>query len=244
MTNAAGAIPPHFCYHPLDLVFAQKSWPFALEHRDAIAANFSAMQRDRPAIWNGRVLLMHEHTLKDGVLRGAYLETDFASLNAWRAWGWPEAGVRNCFGASVLIAADGAVLLGVMGPATANDGQAYFPCGTPDRDDLIDGRVDLEASAARELKEETGIDAHALDNAPGWIALFVPGEIVMLKIRRARDDAQTLRRRILDHLARERDPELSDVAIVRGPADVDGSMPEFVTAFLTHLWSDADLLRA
>ena len=32
---------------------------------------------------------------------------------------------------------------------------------------------------------------------------------------------RTLRARILEHLAREREPELADIRIVRGPADLD-----------------------
>ena len=39
------------------------------------------------------------------------------------------------------------------------------------------------------------------------------------------------------YLAREKEPELADVRIVRASADFDPMMPEFVPAFLTHLWS-------
>ena len=46
--------------------------------------------------------------------------------------------------------------------------------------------------------------------------------------------AEALRARILDHLAREQQPELSDICIVRGPADFDPAMPAFVTAFLAQ----------
>jgi hypothetical protein len=45
--------------------------------------------------------------------------------------------------------------------------------------------------------------------------------------------------RILAHLAREAQPELAGVRIVRSPADFDPMMPPFVTAFLTHVWSRA-----
>ena len=46
-----------------------------------------------------------------------------------------------------------------------------------------------------------------------------------------------LRARILGHLAGEAQPELSDIRIVRGPADLDPMMPPFMTAYLTHAWS-------
>ena len=54
---------------------------------------------------------------------------------------------------------------------------------------------------------------------------------------RARAPAAALRQRILAHLAREAQPELADIRIVRGPADLDPMMPPFLTAFLTHVWS-------
>ena len=88
----------------LDLTFAQKSWAFARERRAEIDAWFAARRRDNPALWSGRVLLLHDHALADGVFSGRFLETDFASFAAWRAWGAPAAAVHNCFGAAAILA--------------------------------------------------------------------------------------------------------------------------------------------
>jgi hypothetical protein len=38
---------------------------------------------------------------------------------------------------------------------------------------------------------------------------------------------------VRDYIARERQPELSDIRIVRGPRHLDAAIPPFVAAFLT-----------
>ncbi len=202
--------------------------------RAEIDAYFEALQRDKPALWNGRVLLMYRQAVSGGVFSGDYLETDYASFSAWRHWGRPPAGVHDVFGAAAVVSADGAVLLGVMGAHTFNAGRIYFPCGTPDPDDIVDGTVDLDRSVGRELKEETGLDVEEFDVAPGWIAVADGAEIAQVKVLRSREPAEALRARIREHLARERQPELADICIVRGPADFTAAMPRFVTAFLAH----------
>ncbi|MEJ2623871.1 MAG: NUDIX domain-containing protein [Pseudolabrys sp.] len=218
----------------LDLTFDPRPWPLADARRAEIDAHFAALQRDKPGVWNGRVLLMHEHRFEAGILRGRYLETDYASFTAWRAWGGGAADVHDCFGAAAIVAADGAVLLGVMGAHTANAGWIYFPAGTPDPSDIIDGRVDLDFSVRRELKEETGCDAADFTAAPGWTMVTDGGLMALIKILRSAESAETLRERVLAHLANEEEPELSDIRIVRGPADFDLAMPRFVTAFLRY----------
>ncbi len=218
----------------LHLTFAPKPWAFATERRAEIDAWFAARQRENPALWNGRVLLLHDHAMADGVFSGRYLETDFASFAAWRAWGRPTAAIRDCFGAAAIITADGACLLGVMGPHTINSGRIYFPCGTPDLDDLVGDHVDLDLSVRRELNEETGLDVAEFNAEPGWTAVFDESLIAHIKVLRSRDSATALRQRVLDYLARERQPELADIRIVRSPADFDPAMPRFVTAFLAH----------
>jgi len=216
----------------LDLVFEPKPWPFADERRSEIDAWFAEMQRAKPALWNGRVLLMHHQVIADGVFRGAFLETDYASFAAWKAWGQPRTGVHDCFGAAVVITADEAVLLGVMGSHTFNAGMIYFPCGTPDPDDIVDGTVDLDSGIRRELREETGLDAAEFEAEPGWTTVVDGPLIAHLKLLRSGEEAETLRARMMEHLVREQRPELADIVIVRGPDDFEPAMPRFVSAFL------------
>jgi hypothetical protein len=58
----------------------------------------------------------------------------------------------------------------------------------------------------------------------------------MLKIMRAREPAEMLRKKILANIASQAEPELSDIRIARGPQDAHPHMPEFVRAFLASAW--------
>ncbi|HEX2655899.1 MAG TPA: NUDIX hydrolase [Xanthobacteraceae bacterium] len=224
----------------LDLHFAPKQWPFAQARRAEIDAHFKSMQQQQSAMWNGRVLLLYESALSDGEFSGSFLETDFASFVAHRDWNFPDPQVRNCFGAGVLRAADGAFLLGVMGAHTANAGKIYFPCGTPDPRDLVEDRVDFHGSILRELAEETGLTSADFKIAPGWHVVFEGQRTAVLKVLQAKQSASEIRDRILGFIASEHQPELADVRIIRGPSDFDPMMPNFVPAFLRYLWRRGD----
>jgi 8-oxo-dGTP pyrophosphatase MutT (NUDIX family) len=119
-----------------------------------------------------------------------------------------------------------------MSAHTVNAGWIYFPCGTPDRNDIVGDTVDLDRSVARELKEETGCDISEFTADPGWTTVVDGALIVQIKLLRSTESAESLRRRMLANLAREQQPELSDIRIIRGTADFDPAMPRFVTAFL------------
>lgn len=219
----------------LELRFEERRWAFADERRADIDAHFERLRRDKP-LWNGAVLLMHEHAIEGTLLRGAYLKTDYASFLAWRDWNFPDLSIRNCFAPAALQGSDGGYVLGMMGHHTANAGKIYFPCGTPDLADVAKGKVDLEGSVRRELFEETGILADELTVDPGWYAVFAAPRIALIKPMRARDPAENLQRRIRQYIAREREPELADVYVARGPADLDPRMPDFVRMFLVRNW--------
>lgn len=224
--------PTLFRVDRLDLSFAPQPWRFADERRPEIDAFFADLQKQNPALWNGRVLLMHRHVVREGVFEGDYLETDYASFIAWRRWGAPPAGVRDCFSAAAIVSTHGAVLLGEMGPHTANAGKIYFPCGTPDPSDIVGGKVDLAWSVERELKEETGIDIGEFNVERGWVAVVDGPLIVQVKTLRSAHPAEELRARMLAHFVSEQKPELSDIHIVRGRNDYTPAMPPFVTAWL------------
>jgi 8-oxo-dGTP pyrophosphatase MutT (NUDIX family) len=221
----------------LELAFAPRPWPFALERRDDIDRHFARLRQTTPELWNGRMLMLAEHRFEGAVLRGSYLETDFASFVAWRDWGFPEAGVLNCFAMGALRSSDGAYLLGVMGPQTVNAGKIYFPAGVPDLDDIVGDRVDLARNVRREVAEETGLGPDDYRADDHWVCVQTGPRLAMMKPIHAPEAAERLRERILMHLAREPEPELADIRIVRGPADLDAMMPPFVIAFLNEMWS-------
>jgi 8-oxo-dGTP pyrophosphatase MutT (NUDIX family) len=123
-----------------------------------------------------------------------------------------------------------------MSGHTANAGKAYFPGGTPDHEDIAGDAVDLEGSVRREVEEETGLKPEDLEIDSGWYAVFAGPRTGLMKPMRAREPANIVRRRVLDHLARQAQPELSDMLIVRGPADLDSRIPDFVVALLHYRW--------
>jgi 8-oxo-dGTP pyrophosphatase MutT (NUDIX family) len=221
------------------LRFEPRPWSFAEERRAEIAAYFETVRKQNPKLWNGRVLLVHRHEHGAGVLRGACLECDFASFLAWRDWGFPDLSMRNCFGMAALRSSDGAFLLGVMGPHTANAGKCYFPAGTLDPGDIVAGQVDIESSVRKELAEETGLDAAAVDFEPDWCAVFAGARIALMKVTRSRENAEVLRERILRHIVIEPEPELADIRIVRDCSDLDAAVPAHTVAFLNYVWTAA-----
>lgn len=212
------------------------SWRFAHERRAEIDEHFAALRRLRPQLWNGRVLLLRSHAIENDVFRAEAFETDFASFIAHRDWGFPDSTVRNFYGMAALRGSDGPFLLGVMAAHTANAGMSYFPSGTPEPDDVVGGRVDLEGSVLRELTEETGLGAGEVDVQPGWTVVFAGPRIALMKAVRARETAEALQARIVAHLRGESQPELDDVRVVGTISDLDAQVPDFVRTYLLDVW--------
>jgi 8-oxo-dGTP pyrophosphatase MutT (NUDIX family) len=224
----------------LDLHLVSRAWPFADERRAEIDAYFAGLRQEKPALWNGRVLVLCEHKFDGEALSGSYLEADFASFIAWRDWAFPDRAMRNCFAHAAILSADGAFLLGEMGPHTANAGHRYFPGGTPDPSDVFDGRVELERSLYRELAEETGLTAADVHAEAHWRAVLAEPRIAMMRVLRSPEPAGSLRERILRHIGADPAPELADIHIVRDAGDLDVRVPSFVQSFLFHFWREAD----
>jgi 8-oxo-dGTP pyrophosphatase MutT (NUDIX family) len=216
----------------LDLKVRPFAWAFASERRADIEAHFAERQRERPAIWNGRVLLARNTARAGEHLAADYFETDFASFLAWRDWGFPDTSVCNGFGMGALQSSDGAFLLGEMAAHTANAGRIYFPAGTPDPGDVKDGALDIAGSIAREVAEETGLSESDYKTDPYWSCVLTGPTIAMIRILRVPMTGEALRARVEAHLAREIEPELRSVHLVRGASEIVPAMPRFVSAFL------------
>ncbi|HYF53715.1 MAG TPA: NUDIX hydrolase, partial [Salinarimonas sp.] len=135
--------------------------------------------------------------------------------------------------------ADGVFVLGVMGPHTANRGRVYFPAGTPDRSDVTpDGRVDLAGSVIRELREETGLEPAEVAVGEGWTVVRDGAAVAYMRPIALPDDGETARARIRARIAAQDEPELADIVLARGPADIDADrMPRFLQAYLAHAFA-------
>lgn len=221
----------------LDLKVQPWPWPFAQARRAEIDAHFAGRQREKPQIWNGRVLLGRDPVFTAAGLRASYFEADFAAFLAWRDWGFPDRDVFNGFGMGALRSNDGAFVLGEMGQHTANAGRVYFPSGTPDLDDISAGALDIAGSVARELTEETGLTAADYRADPHWDCVVSGRSIAMIRILHVDASGEALRARIEANLAGQVQPELCAIHLVRGVGDLTAAMPRFVTAFIEAQFS-------
>lgn len=234
MTNAGAA----FAFvDRIESSFHERDWAFARERAAEIAANWERLCAERAGVFDGRVLVVDlwdiEERGGERVLVTRHFPTNFRNFIAMRDWGFPDTGVRNCFAAAALISREGHWVLGEMGDHTANAGRVYFPCGTPDMDDVRGATVDLEGSVLRELEEETGVAPHEVTIEPGWTIIFESGRIACMKIVRSDLSTDALATRVRGFLSSERDAELSGVHVVRTRADLrPGAMPPFIVAFL------------
>ena len=221
----------------LDLKVRPQLWPFAAERRAEIDAHFAVKRHAIPTLWNGRILLARNPAFAAGRFSADYFEADFASFLAWRDWGFPDRTVVNGFAMGALRTSDGAFVLGEMSRHTANAGRIYFPSGTPDLDDISGGAVDIAGSVAREVEEETGLTPADYRAAVHWDCVVSGSAIAIIRILDVDSTGEALRAQIEANLARQIQPELSAIHLVREIADLTPAMPRFVTAFIEAQFS-------
>lgn len=221
----------------VDATFHPGPWPWAEQNRGLIDENWRRRRAEKPALFNGIVLVNTHLAFTGDLLEVRLRQTDYASFLTMIDLGFPDAGVGNCFGGAVLRACDGTILLGEMGAHTANAGRAYFPGGTLDMTDVRpDGQVDVDASIRRELLEETGLGEADVVFAEDFIAVLDGGRTALLKEARSPLSAEALRDRINTFIAAEAEPELAGVRLVRSLDDVDPAvMPAYVTGYLRQV---------
>ncbi|MGX1099789.1 NUDIX hydrolase [Amorphus sp. MBR-141] len=208
---------------------------FAATRRAEIEARWTAEVAANPALFNGTVLLFEDVALSDGTLTATGVPIDYAGFSAFKAWGGPEPRLMNLFGAAAIVSAEGHLLLGRMAQSTDDPGMVKLAGGTPDRADIVDGRVDIVASIARELAEETGLCAE--DASAGELLAHIdfPSCAIMQVLRFPASTADLVAR-MSAHLAASEAPELSGIAVARTRSDggVLGS-PRYTRAIARHL---------
>lgn len=209
---------------------------FATVRRADIEARWTKAVAANPALFNGTVLLFEDVRVEGSALTATAVPVDYATFSAFMEWGGPERRLTNLFGAAAIVSGDGSLLLGQMGPRTDDAGTVKLVGGTPDLSDIVDGRVDLFGSIARELTEETGLLAGEAEIDPElWFASDPPYGAV-IQVLRFRDDAAALAARVRDFLHNEQDPELADIVVLDAPTDpVMLDLPPYTRAIAQKL---------
>ncbi|WP_243371873.1 NUDIX hydrolase [Microvirga solisilvae] len=215
------------------------TWEWAEQNRELIAANWKRRTADKPKMFNGRVLLLNNVEFEQDLLRNTYFETDYADFVAWIDNQYPDDTIANGFAMGALRGSDGAFICGIMGAHTTNAGRIYFAAGTPDLSDLRpDGTVDLATSLIRELEEETGLregDFHVDDE---WIIVQRWPTIALMRMVTMPVTAEEGAKIIRANIAKDPEPELQDVKIVRGLEDIDPkTMPLFLQTFFEWVFT-------
>ncbi len=213
----------------LELPVIEHDWEWRGREADAIAERWARARAAKPALFDGRVLMMRGGVVTEDLYGAAFFETDFSAFLAWRDLDFPDPSVRNGFGMAALRGSDGAYVLGVMGEHTANAGQIYFPSGTPDRSDVREGAVDLAGSVERELCEETGLRAADVRFEDRWHVVDYGARTGFLRPVAVDAPAAEIAREIEARLRHEARPELAGMHVVRRRADVDPArVPDFL----------------
>ena len=205
----------------IDFRLADEVWPFAVTHREKIAAHWAEKLAEKPALWDGKVLGASHPHIENGVLTARFLTVNFSEFLAWRDWGYPDTDYFNVFGSAVITGNDGGIIYAVMGAETSNAGQIY-PCGgsLEPGDVRADGTIDVFGATARELAEETGLDAN--DARLGGDFAVRSGQLLSIaRIYRFDMPTAALALQIEDNLIRQDDRELEAVFAFTSPDELD-----------------------
>lgn len=220
----------------LDLRADQGTWTYAANHHEVIDAHWSMALKANPQFFNGTVLLLKEMTRTGDRIAAAFLPTEFKNFLYWRDEGFPaEANLRDGFGSALIRSAEGYVVLGRQREGHINAGLAYLPGGFIDNRDVgTDGAIDIRASIARELLEETGLDPDELGAEAGYLVTEVAAHVSFAVVYRSSLPARVIEQRIAAHIAAEREPELAGTAVVKHPGDMKGlAMPHYARVLLS-----------
>src|SRR5216683_683600 len=101
-----------------------------------------------------------------------------------------------------------------------------------DLDDVSAGALDMSGSIAREVEEETGLTPADYRAGAHWDCVVTGAAIAMIRILDVDSSGEALQARIEANLARQQQPELSAIHLVRDVGDLTAAMPRFVTAFI------------
>lgn len=215
-------------------------WALAVEKASEIDAHWRAAQAREPSLFDGAVHLMTQASFAEDGMEGDLIRADFKSYLYWCAHGFEAAGVRDAFGSALIRSAEGHLVLAEQGRGI-NAGRVYPPSGFIDaRDVAADGTVDIEASIARELEEETGLSADEFERTAGFVVASAGPCLSLAMELRSPLPARALCDRIRDFLAAQANPELARLHVVRSLEESRAlALPPYARALVAEVFREA-----
>jgi 8-oxo-dGTP pyrophosphatase MutT (NUDIX family) len=218
----------------VDLKMTDAPWPFAQNERARIDAHWQELANANATIWNGNVLIAQDVYLGDKKLVARFSLTDYASLMAWRDWGFPDEKVFNIFGMPALMTSDNVLVFAEMASHTMNGGKIFPPGGSLEMADVVEwGVVDVEGSMYRETLEETGFDLTSARAAERFVIMDQQRIAVMQKFSCAETFAD-LERVFKVHVDDKK--ELTRLVPVKSRRSISPAMPPYAQEIVRHVF--------
>lgn len=204
------------------LVLAEGAWPYALEHGEAIARHWEQATAANPSLFNGVVFIVAEWRIAAGHLEARMLKTSFAAYLHWRDRGFQEGGYDEAFVTTVVLARDGGMLVARAVDGTLNEGHFVAAGGLIDaRDVTREGLIDPAGAAARELAEETGLQAPCVKRRPGFLLARNAPYLAIACVFDVDASSEELVARVARHLETQARPELLEPTVLTRRSDLE-----------------------
>lgn len=198
-------------------------WPLVREHRHAIDELWAQKSAANSGFFDGVVHLVSGWRLDGGNLTATAFATRFRDYLYWRETGFADRSVTDAFGAAIIRAADGGILLARQRSGNVNSGLVYLPGGFIDERDVGSGGViDIDGSIEREIAEETGLDLARLERRPGYVVTAVGAHLAIAACWHSSVGGEALCRQVGDYLSADPTGELEHLLLAERREDLLG----------------------
>jgi len=213
-----------------ELVVDPAPHPYELAHREAIVANWDLEKAEKPALFNGKVMLFSSIRWADGRLDARCHTANYATFMHWRRMR-PDTSAEHLYAHAMPVSSDGALIAIRMAGHTVNAGRVYFAAGSLEPEDITGDRIDLAANMAREVREETGLDLGVARAEAGYHGWSSDSGTVLVRRYFLDRSADELVEDIRRHIATDPDPEIDEAIVIRNADD----LPEGLMAHMPPL---------
>ena len=200
-----------FAIKDIDIVVEEGDVPELSRHEAEIDANWRAETAANPHLFNGRLITLHAVSLEDGVVRARGKIIPYAYHLWWRRQSVPPPTCHS-FAMAVIVSSDNEIIAIRMSQTTANAGKVYCASGSLEEDDILDGKIDIDANMAREVAEETGLRLSEFSAGPDYFCAHARQCIMFYRFFRSTLDSSALIGLIQDHMRHDEEKEI-DAAV-------------------------------